>query len=196
MLHSRPTGDVLLSVARKAGVTIANSAEAGTWADYVKADVLGRHGADWNEIVRAGGWFEETQPQVDVTVRDVSPVPGACVDDGQRKRHHACRLSLFAFLRWPQCQRIVVAEVPDPVTAIAWTDWIEVHPETARSLGVRDGDTVVIESDHGQVEAACHVSNGIHPSVVAMPIGLRRGVGCATPGSWRQRPGPVAATRC
>jgi anaerobic selenocysteine-containing dehydrogenase len=33
-------------------------------------------------------------------------------------------------------------ELPDPMTSICWNSWIEVNPDTAAKLGVRDGDVV------------------------------------------------------
>jgi molybdopterin-containing oxidoreductase family iron-sulfur binding subunit len=60
----------------------------------------------------------------------------------------------------------------DPVTKITWHSWVEVHPETARKLDVRNGEVLRVTSAHGAVEAPVYVYPGVHPGIVAMPLGL------------------------
>ena len=47
---------------------------------------------------------------------------------------------------------------PDPI--------IEIHPETAAGLGIRDGDWVHIENKYGRCKQKAKLTNGIHPRVV------------------------------
>jgi anaerobic selenocysteine-containing dehydrogenase len=48
---------------------------------------------------------------------------------------------------------------PDPL--------VEIHPETARSLGITDGDWVWIESPRGgKIRQRARLTDGIHPGVV------------------------------
>ncbi len=62
-------------------------------------------------------------------------------------------------------------ELPDPMTTAMWRTWVELNPETARLLGVRQDDVVRVVSPYGTVEAIVYVYPAIHPHVVAMPIG-------------------------
>jgi anaerobic selenocysteine-containing dehydrogenase len=65
-------------------------------------------------------------------------------------------------------------ETPDPMTTVSWQTWIEIHPDTAKELGVEDGDVVRVRSRAGQVseiEALVYVYPGIRTDVVAMPVG-------------------------
>ena len=62
-------------------------------------------------------------------------------------------------------------ELPDVATKIAWQSWVEVHPDTARALGVENGDVVSVTSPHGRIEAPVYLYPGVRPDVVAMPIG-------------------------
>jgi hypothetical protein len=48
---------------------------------------------------------------------------------------------------------------------------VEVHTETARGLGLAQGDVVEIASRHGKIQAPVLVSPGIAPTVIAMPMG-------------------------
>jgi molybdopterin-containing oxidoreductase family iron-sulfur binding subunit len=62
-------------------------------------------------------------------------------------------------------------ELPDVATKIAWQTWVEVHPDTARQLGLSNGDVVTVTSPHGRVEALAYLYPGVRPDTVAMPIG-------------------------
>jgi molybdopterin-containing oxidoreductase family iron-sulfur binding subunit len=63
-------------------------------------------------------------------------------------------------------------ENSDPVTKITWHSWVEVHPDTARKLDLRDGEMLRLTSPHGSIEAPVFIYRGIHPDVVAVPLGL------------------------
>jgi molybdopterin-containing oxidoreductase family iron-sulfur binding subunit len=62
-------------------------------------------------------------------------------------------------------------ELPDPVTKAVWGSWLEIHPETARRLGIREGDLLEVASPHGRVKASAFLYPGIRPDTVAMPLG-------------------------
>lgn len=47
---------------------------------------------------------------------------------------------------------------PDPL--------VQIHPATAESLGIEDGDWVWIESPRGRIKQRARLTNGIHPDVV------------------------------
>jgi anaerobic selenocysteine-containing dehydrogenase len=65
----------------------------------------------------------------------------------------------------------VLQEIPDPMTTVMWNSWVEMNPQTARQLGVKNDDVVKITSPAGEVEAIVYEYQGIHPEVVAIPIG-------------------------
>lgn len=54
--------------------------------------------------------------------------------------------------------------VPDPL--------LDIHPDTAKSLGISEGDWVWIESPRGgKIKQRAHLFDGIHPGVVQAPHG-------------------------
>jgi molybdopterin-containing oxidoreductase family iron-sulfur binding subunit len=57
------------------------------------------------------------------------------------------------------------------MSTITWQTWVEMHPETAAGLGLKDGDVVKVISPAGEVEALAHIYPGIGEGVVAMPTG-------------------------
>jgi len=62
-------------------------------------------------------------------------------------------------------------EAPDQITKVVWNSWAELHPRTARKLGVKTGDAVRITSSEGTIEANVYVYKGIHPDAIAVPMG-------------------------
>jgi anaerobic selenocysteine-containing dehydrogenase len=70
----------------------------------------------------------------------------------------------LAHLPWLQ-------EMPDVLSTAMWSSWLEMHPETAKSLGLSQGDTAEVESGHGKLQAPVLISPGIAPNIVAMPMG-------------------------
>ncbi|HEX6964476.1 MAG TPA: molybdopterin-dependent oxidoreductase [Gemmatimonadaceae bacterium] len=63
-------------------------------------------------------------------------------------------------------------ELPDPVSKICWQSWIEVHPTTAKKLGVEQpGDLLSLETPAGKITAPAYIYLGIRPDTVAMAFG-------------------------
>jgi len=50
---------------------------------------------------------------------------------------------------------------------------LEVHPETAAQLGIRDGDIVKISSPRGRIECASYITDCIDPRVVHLYHGFK-----------------------
>ncbi|HXI21213.1 MAG TPA: 4Fe-4S dicluster domain-containing protein, partial [Gemmatimonadales bacterium] len=63
-------------------------------------------------------------------------------------------------------------ELSDPVTKITWHSWIELSPDTARRLNLREGEVARLTSPHGVIEAPVYVYPGLAPEVIAVPLGL------------------------
>ncbi len=71
-------------------------------------------------------------------------------------------------------------EIPEPVVRTVWGSWVEMHPETARKLGVVTKDVVRVTRDvegggmtvlSSQYEAPVYVWEGVAPGTIAIPIG-------------------------
>ena len=58
------------------------------------------------------------------------------------------------------------------LTGHAWEAWAEVHPKTARELGLQTGQRVRVESPEGAFEATLRVFAGAQPGVISVPYGL------------------------
>jgi anaerobic selenocysteine-containing dehydrogenase len=192
LYDTRATADVLLALAARLG---GPAAEALPWPDEVtflqevagglygsslgvyEAQTVAGFWALWRQY---GGWWSEKEiprePEVTQVVTQplpltapqfegdpqaypfvLYPYPSALLADGRG-----------ANLPWLQ-------ETPDPMTTARWWTWVELNPETARSLGVSDNDVVRVISPYGQLEAPVVVYPGIRPDVVAIPVGQGHG---------------------
>jgi len=48
---------------------------------------------------------------------------------------------------------------------------VSIHPDTARSLGIEEGDAVIIEASTGSIVQYAHIWDGVHPKVVSADHG-------------------------
>jgi Fe-S-cluster-containing dehydrogenase component len=62
-------------------------------------------------------------------------------------------------------------ELPDPVTKVLWSSWVEIHPETAARLGIERGDMVEVRTTAGTVRAPALIYLGVRTDTIAMPLG-------------------------
>jgi len=60
----------------------------------------------------------------------------------------------------------------DPGHAEGWETWVEIHPESAASLGVRDGEWVRVRSSRAMMVARARVTPRVVAGVAAIPVGL------------------------
>jgi molybdopterin-containing oxidoreductase family iron-sulfur binding subunit len=181
VFNTLPAGEVLLRTAKKVGGPLAARFPAPTYLVHLQgrwqALAAQRREADfrgfWHAAVQRGGVFGDAPPAARVSLAGgaaqakysrpafegngeyvLTPYPHGMLYDGRG-----------ANKPW-------LLENGDPVTKITWHSWVEVHPDTARALDVRNGEVLRITSPHGSVEAPVYVYPGVHPGTVAMPLGL------------------------
>ena len=63
-------------------------------------------------------------------------------------------------------------ELPDPVTKVLWSSWVELHPETAERRGIDRGDIVEVRAGNVSLRAPAIPYLGVRPDVVALAIGF------------------------
>ena len=63
-----------------------------------------------------------------------------------------------------------------------WTNFAEMNSQTARDLGIRDGDMVWVESSFNRIKIRARVIEGIHPQVIT----IASGQGHYADGEWQQ----------
>jgi Fe-S-cluster-containing dehydrogenase component len=175
VFNTKHPGDVLLQASVKAGGALARF-NAPSFEAHLKQKWGAAPGADpgaaWRSALARGGEYAAapaatparlaagstgafTAPALDGNGEFVLlPFPSSMYSDGRG------------------ANRPWLIENPDPVTKITWGSWVELHPETARRLDVRDGEILNVRSPHGVIAAPVYVYPGVRPDVVAMPLGL------------------------
>lgn len=179
VFDTRQTADVLLSLAASTGGALAaRFASTMTYRDYLQASwrtvqrSLGDRGpfeTFWNASLQAGGRFAEPRARA---IRLAAGVADLTFDTWAK----GDGLVLIAY---PSpvlhdgrgANRPWLQELPDPVSKITWSSWVEINPETADAMGIADGDFVAVANEAGTVEAPAFRYPGIAPGVVAVPIG-------------------------
>lgn len=69
-----------------------------------------------------------------------------------------------------------------------WDSYIEINPKTAQSLGVKEGDWVIVQSPAGRFRTRARLFAGAMPSVISLPLGQ----GHKALGNWARNRGVYA----
>ncbi len=174
------TGDVLLQVAKKVGGPLARfdapSYEAhlkGRW-QALAAESGGGAPPDqfWRDALGRGGVYRPRPAAPAVSLALQLPLTlERTAPQGDGEFWFVPHVSPHLY-DGSGTNKPWLLEVPDPVTKLTWHHWVEVHPETARRLDVRNGEIVTLTSRHGTMEAPVVVYPGIHRDVVSVPLGF------------------------
>jgi anaerobic selenocysteine-containing dehydrogenase/Fe-S-cluster-containing dehydrogenase component len=180
VFNTLATGDVLLRTAKKVGGALSRFTAPSYQAHLqTRWQALAAEGRErdftsfWHDALQRGGVFAEPRPASPASIaagaRQVKYTGPSFEGNGE-----------FIFATYPHgmlydgrgANKPWLLENSDPVTKIAWHSWVEVNPETARKLDLRDGEILRLTSPHGSIEAPVFIYQGIHPNVVAVPLGF------------------------
>jgi anaerobic selenocysteine-containing dehydrogenase len=62
-------------------------------------------------------------------------------------------------------------EIIGPHLKERWGSWVEINPETAKSMGIEDGDHIWVESKTGKLKARARLFPGTDPKCIHIPYG-------------------------
>jgi anaerobic selenocysteine-containing dehydrogenase/Fe-S-cluster-containing dehydrogenase component len=179
VFDTRPMPDVLLDVGRAlVGEGGTPAIQAESWYDYLRSawsDVADSEQA-WAEALKAGGVW---QAAATVPTTTAPATGGHGLDFGPVSFDGPEDEGAFDLIVQPQLAMYdgrsanspTLQELADPVTTSCWQTWIEIHPDVATGLGVKDGDVVTVTSPHGSVTAPVISYAGIRTDTVSMPLG-------------------------
>lgn len=177
------TGDVLLTVAKR----VPGAAAELTWDDEVMflkelvAQLPTSTTADgdadfrWARFLQTGGWWLDEAPagaQPTAQAPELAEVGPAQFQGSADEYPYYLHMYMSVLLGdGSGASQPWLQGSPDPMTTISWHSWVELNPETAKELDVKNGDIVRVTSPHGEVEAPVYVYPAIRPDTIAMPIG-------------------------
>jgi len=188
---TRDPGDVLIEAAKALGGTVATSLPFENMEAAVKESFRSVHalhagpGVDadfeafFKKAVAAGGWWNAAGQRADGTetrkVNFVVPTQGvaarAFAGDPQQMPFMLHIYPSAAFADGRHAHLPWLQEMPDPMTTVMWGSWVEMNPETAHKLEIREGDVLRITSPSGSIELPAFLYPGLRPDVIAIPVG-------------------------
>jgi anaerobic selenocysteine-containing dehydrogenase len=182
LYDTRATVDVLLALARELGGPVSQALPWPNEVEFIQemietlSDGSMSAQAFWAEWRRRGGFWSEAEEMQAPSVggafdRPLTVTAPGRGGDEEAYPYHLHPYPSIALFDGRGANKSWLQETPDPMTTVAWQTWIEVHPDTAEALGVKDDDIVRVISPVGEVHAIVYVYPGIGEDVVGMPIG-------------------------
>jgi molybdopterin-containing oxidoreductase family iron-sulfur binding subunit len=177
LYDTQTAGDALIGLAKAAGIDPETAFGAGSWYEFLRVrwrdkhhglGVAGDFEAFWRECLARGGHFGEREAPA------LKPAPTVTVSSVLAARTKGLQLWAYpsmSLFDGRGANRPWLQELPDPITKVAWSSWIEVSPQDAERLGIERGGLVRLESAKGAVEAPAVVYAGLAPGTVAVPYG-------------------------
>ncbi|MCZ6713671.1 MAG: 4Fe-4S dicluster domain-containing protein [Deltaproteobacteria bacterium] len=167
LMDTRAVGDVLLDVARRLGK--GGSLPGGDFRDLLVSE-WGAAGFD--AALARGGTFKPASSQSVALSKKLGPrdefAPAELGGDGDLVLVAYPSLHLYD----GRSARIaMLQEIPDPVLKTTWESFAELHPDTAKAKGIRQGDIVRVSTEAGSIELPAFPHKAVRPGVVAIAIG-------------------------
>jgi len=192
-LHdSRPAGDIFLALARRVGKPLSRSPSLPPASDFhawlrQRWDQLGRKYAPavspelfWSQALQRGGFWGQPASPVAVTLKSTAAGSLTLPPPEKGKRRPAEEVEL-----WPWASIMLfdgrlanrgwIQEAPDPVTFIAWGNWIDLHPSKAALLGIGEGEMAELATAAGSVRAPVRLTEEVTEDVAAIGFGQGHG---------------------
>ncbi|HET9179056.1 MAG TPA: molybdopterin-dependent oxidoreductase [Terriglobia bacterium] len=184
--HTRAMPDVLLDVAQQLG---GNAAKALPWKTYQEmlqaafgalrshpGSITAKSADDfWSEVQEKGGWWGAGSPSAPRATRKPSvavKLSGPQFDgDAQEYPFNFLPYASMQFGDGRHANLPWMQEMPDAISTAMWSAWVEINPQTAERIGIRQGELLEVASQHGKLQAPALIAPGIAPDVVAMPVG-------------------------
>jgi anaerobic selenocysteine-containing dehydrogenase len=178
-------GDVLLAVAQSMGEDISAAFPWSNFEGLVRslinedlANLPGSRNTDassyYRDALARGGIFETGDPSL------TPPGPSGEGPSREQARFDG-EEALFPFLLIPfasikaghgrGANRPWLQELPDPMSTVMWSSWVEISPSDASELGVADGDWLRLQSPNGLLEVQAVIDPAVRPGLVGIPLG-------------------------
>jgi molybdopterin-containing oxidoreductase family iron-sulfur binding subunit len=126
----------------------------------------------WTGVLKRGGaWEKRRRPQRQALKSSMLPFAGP---EEEPRSKPDLDLTLYPTVRFydgRMANRPFIQELPDPMSQVTWGGWVEIHPETARRLGIRKNDVLRLNSPYGSIEVPALPLATVPPDVLAVPIG-------------------------
>jgi len=182
--NTRSTIDVFLSAIKDVGGDLRKAVPFADEVEYLQKSVQalmsesGGFEAEviegfWSQFLQNGGWWK-SESGLEPARIDQPLDPAFQVPEPKQDTEGELFLNLYPLTTLGDGQganRPWLQETPNAMTTVMWNIWVEIHPEKAHELGVKNGDVLEITSSQGSVKAAAYLYPGIRPDTIAIPYG-------------------------
>ena len=187
LYDTRATTDVLLDLAQRLGGAVKQALPYKNTVEFMQAAMAKLVNQDapydtknadtiWAGWRQYGGWWPQTDantlPAAAAKIPATLAVPQA---------EFIGTPDEFPYILYPYPSTLLsdgrgasqpwLQEAPDPVITAMWATWVEINPETAKSLGLERNDVVKIITPTSMILAIVYPYAGIRPDVLGVPIG-------------------------
>jgi molybdopterin-containing oxidoreductase family iron-sulfur binding subunit len=162
VFDTQDLGDILLSSAKRLGHNLG----APDFRTYLQS-ASGLDPDAWTRAVERG--FVAGGDRDGRNANPQSPGPQSAI-----RNPAGLVLHLYPSLHFYDgrtADRAWTQEIPEPVTRAVWGSWAEIHPDTAKRLGIEADDVLALTTPHGRLEVPALPTEHVHPDVIAIQIG-------------------------
>jgi molybdopterin-containing oxidoreductase family iron-sulfur binding subunit len=128
----------------------------------------------WAQALQRGGMYLEPDGEAPEPGRP-SPesfsFPPAAVEKGEQGGVRLVAYPTVQFYDGRMANSPWIQELPDPITQITWGGWAEIHPDTAKELGIEKGDFLDVRSGSGTLRIPVRPHYSVIPETIAVPLG-------------------------
>lgn len=182
LYDTRAIGDVWLESAHRMGGSLRERLPWNTLHDMLKSrwqPVLTKHDSPqsfeprWRKTLQEGGLWPSniSKHQISPAIPSVTYEPPQFLGNFSDYPLYCYPYPSLGLHDGRGANRPWLQELPDPLTTGMWGSWIELNPGTARAMGINSGDRVRVTSDYGSIEASVMLFPGLHPDMIAVPMG-------------------------
>ncbi len=125
----------------------------------------------WQDMIMRGGYWPSPPLFPPLAL---PPVPAVSFPEPAPKAPDRLPLVVYPsvqFFDGRMANHMWIQEIPDPMTMVTWGGWVEVHPETAKKLGLKKSDMVQVKTEFGSVEVPVLPIYTVPEGIAAIPIG-------------------------
>ena len=177
-------GNILLALSESAGNPLSrkgSSKPADHYEDWVKQYWQGKgiykSDDELQDVLRKGIYNETTESAGSNPAKNISIKTGSLnLNSNTVSNKNADELQLWTYpaitlFDGRFSNRGWMQEIPDPLTNITWSSWIDINVDKARELGLDNFDMVEIESDAGKIKVPVRLTIDLPVNVLSIGYG-------------------------
>ncbi len=151
---------------------------AKTYKDFLVSSLAERSGIgneiQWVETIQRGGNFDlSVKPDKDQKSPHPKDLAELLTNISELPKSDLAFAAMpsIRFFDGRGANKPWLAEVPDPLSRVAWQTPVFLNPETAGASGIHQEDIIELQSEFGKLQAAVYVSELVSPGLAVMSIG-------------------------